>query len=317
MHLNVQSTRLFPKNLGADAYVLTGIAARCDWVFLSDTAQPQTHLVRRVETRAPRHVYLSLRSPAVALKGFVEQVLPLLEDSFVLVSGSEDVTLPNQIDARWNSFADTCPGAVDAILAAPGLTHWFVENLDDATNSKMSPLPLGMVFPDPEATDWIAIPPHIPFSERPIRVLCGHRVRSGAQWDARKRITQTAREHWADWCTVLEEEVTEADFLALMQDHAFVICAEGGGLDPSPKAWQTLLHGSAPIIRSSPTASAYADLPVAFVPDWRPEDLTRRKLADWHSALASRFDAPEARTQIHARLGIEYWWAKIQERARP
>lgn len=37
--------------------------------------------------------------------------------------------------------------------------------------------------------------------------------------------------------------------MRLMQSHAFVLCAEGGGVDPSPKAWQAILHGAIPIIR--------------------------------------------------------------------
>ena len=45
----VLSTRLFPKGQGADAYRLTGVAARCDWVLLSDTAAPEVALARRVD----------------------------------------------------------------------------------------------------------------------------------------------------------------------------------------------------------------------------------------------------------------------------
>ena len=34
------STRLFPKNAGASTYRLTGLAAMCDWVILSDNKVP-------------------------------------------------------------------------------------------------------------------------------------------------------------------------------------------------------------------------------------------------------------------------------------
>src|SRR5690606_38296292 len=90
------STRLFPKNRGADAYVVNGIARRCDWVVLSDRQPPQASLVRQVETEAPRHVFVSLREPFQALAFFIERVLPMIRGPFVLVSGSEDASLPRQ-----------------------------------------------------------------------------------------------------------------------------------------------------------------------------------------------------------------------------
>jgi hypothetical protein len=61
--LEVMSTRLFPKNQGAGAYVLNGIAGRCDWVVASDMQEPHALLVQRVLTDSPRHVFLSMRSP--------------------------------------------------------------------------------------------------------------------------------------------------------------------------------------------------------------------------------------------------------------
>ncbi|MEN9063000.1 hypothetical protein [Ponticoccus litoralis] len=36
------TTRLFPKAGGADRYRISGLAARCDWVVLSDTQPPVT-----------------------------------------------------------------------------------------------------------------------------------------------------------------------------------------------------------------------------------------------------------------------------------
>ena len=98
--IEVHSTRLFPKFQGAQAYVPTGIAARCDWVVLSDDEKPHTSLLRRVDTRSPRPVFLSMRSPFEALNFFHDEVLPAIEAPFVLVSGSEDVTIPNQLDLR-------------------------------------------------------------------------------------------------------------------------------------------------------------------------------------------------------------------------
>ena len=56
-----QQTRLFPKNLGADKYVLTGIAKKCDWVVLSDTQSPKAHLIKNLPGNYPKTIFLSLR----------------------------------------------------------------------------------------------------------------------------------------------------------------------------------------------------------------------------------------------------------------
>lgn len=315
MKLNIHSTRLFPKGKGARAYALSGIASRCDWVVFSDKAHPQTSLFKNVATDSPRHIFLSLRAPAIALRMFVQDILPLLNQKFVLVTGSQDVTVPHQSDHRWPSFDKSCPGLISAILSHPCLEHWFAENLDDDRDTRFSPLPLGMVFPNGYPVDGLAVPTHRPLAEKPLRILCGHRVRQGPQWELRKRISQLAKRSWSSWCTILDEPVSEADFLNLMKNHAFVLCAEGGGLDPSPKAWQTILHGSIPIVRSTPTSSGYSNLPVAFVPEWCAENLTENRLRTWHARFAPLHDIPENRERVLERLCIDYWWERIREKA--
>ena len=46
----------------------------------------------------------------------------------------------------------------------------------------------------------------------------------------------------------------------------FTICVHGGGIDPSPRAWEAIMRGSIPIIRESPVAEAYRMLPVVIIP---------------------------------------------------
>src|SRR5690606_499932 len=212
------STRLFPKNRGADAYVVNGIAGRCDWVVLSDRQPPQATLVRQVETDSPRHVFVSLREPFQALAFFIEQVLPMIQGPFVLVSGSEDVSLPRQIDQRWRSFDPAERGHVQSLLEDPRLLHWFAENLDQA-HPRMSPLPVGLVFPESPAVPHVAVPVIPATGSRPTRVLCAHRVREGAQWDIRREVSALCA-GLGSTCTVVREELPEEEFVSLLQAHA-------------------------------------------------------------------------------------------------
>ncbi|WP_204115935.1 hypothetical protein [Shimia biformata] len=313
--LIVQSTRLFPKGQGADAYRIEGIAARCDWVFLSDWIQPQTHLVRNTGTDTPRHIFLSLRAPQIALRRFAEDILPRLSQDFILVSGSEDATLPQQIDHRWprgdGQFADD----VRAILDSPYLRHWFVENLDTDGIARMSPLPIGLVFPEGYPETGIAVPPTTPLGQRPLRVLCAHHHREGPQWEPRRHVSGLAKHAWSDWCTVLDAPIPLPDYLRLIDGHAFVLCVEGGGLDPAPKAWHALLHGAIPIMRRNPTSDGYADLPVVHVPDWTEDSLSLEKLQLWQAQYAPRQDDPDKRRALLEQLGLDYWWEKIRQKA--
>ncbi len=311
----LHSMRLFPKLQGATAYGLSGIAARCDWVLHSDMHPPFTHLHRAQNTDAPLHIFLSLRNPFAALTAFESDVLPKLHKPFVLVSGSEDCTLPRQVDQRWRSFSDTERRTIAAILAHPLLVHWFTENLDDDSDPRFSPLPTGMVYPEaPPTMRSLKSPPTI--HDRPLQVLCGHRSRIGPQWDLRRAVTAYAQTDWASFCTIPVRDQPEADFLALMQSHTFVLCVEGGGLDPSPKAWQAILHGAIPIVRKTGTYKAYSQLPIAFVDSWQADSLSPARLLEWRENLAAFYDLPALRSQTMARLGLTYWWDQITAMVR-
>lgn len=304
----VLSTRLFPKGEGADAVRITGVAARCDWVIASDRRPPFVTLHRR--TAQPRTVFLSLRFPLHALRMLADELLPRIAGPFVVVSGSEDATVPHQVDRRWAPFDDEMRGAIARILAHPGLRRWHAENLDDGSDPRFSPLPLGRVFPD---GDVQPLEPHAPATgTRPLRMLCSQRIRAGAQWDARRTVADLCRGPWRSWTTLLEEEVDEAGFIAEVRRHAFVLCVEGGGLDPSPKAWQAIEHGAIPIIRRTALAPAYGRLPVAMVPGWQADAIDAATLAGWRSRYAPAHDDPPRRADVVERLTLDYWWRRIE-----
>lgn len=305
------SVRLFPKGFGADANRLTGIAARCDWVVLSDLNEPRVELRKPNPTDSPAVIFLSLRCPVDALHYFHAEVLPKLQAPFVLVSGSEDVTLPAQTDCRWSPFQAETRRVIDEIAGSPLLLHWFAENLDSKFSDRVSPLPSGNVFPDNKIQPGPDLS-HIPLlGPRPLKVLCGHRVRSGDQWKPRKTVTALAEREWSGFTTNLTDEVSGQDYYQMMTEHSFVLCVEGGGVDPSPKAWEALQHGAIPIIRRSALWEAYRDLPCVMVDDWAAGSLSPERLETWKSELQDRFDTPEKRVELAYRLSSDFWWRKI------
>lgn len=312
--LNLLSTRLFPKDLGASEYQITGIAAKCDWVVLSDRCLPQIHVHKNFDVDEPNSIFLSMRAHEIALRYFVRDILPKLRKPFVLITGSEDATMPNQIDQRLVQLNEDDRDCIQSLLKHPLLLRWAVENLDDASHPLTMPIPTGMIYTDdPKIRATVDVPYCSKLRSRPLNILCGHRVRDGGQWDLRKSISETARANWSDWCTVLDEEVPEPEFLDLIKSHSFVLCAEGGGLDPSPKAWQSILHGAIPIIRKSALYSAYRQLPVAFVDDWSKESITPLQLVKWRTDLIKHYDEPDLRKKVLEKLCVDYWWKQVMD----
>lgn len=284
---------------------------------LSDSVSPFVHLHKNSDTDKPRHIFLSLRSPYEALGYFCDHILPVLNAPFVLVSGSEDVTIPNQLDKRFRRFNDYEQQIIQKILDNPHLIHWFAENLDDASHPKMSPLPLGILFKDGIPETGVAIPTIPPLASRPLKVLCAHRIRDDKQCDTRRYVSKLAKAHWSDFCTCLDHEVPEAEFVELLRKFAFVLCVEGGGIDPSPKAWQAIMFGAVPIILDSALKDAYVQLPVVFVSKWEGSCLNIEMLKKWHHIFSAFHDDPQQRKKVIERLGIDFWWSKIQALAPP
>lgn len=307
----MHNTRLFPKNLGAAAYKLTGVAARCDWTIMSDQKEGDFH-VHGDLSRPPRTVFLSMRGFFASIPYFYEEILPKIETPFILVTGSEDLTIPNQIDNRWRAFHPNEKEMIYRILTDDRLIHWFAENRDEVL-PRMSSLPLGYVFHDGQTNSVsVEVRPRVPVRERPLRALCSHRTRIGPQSETRHQVTKLCRQRFNHMTTVVEQEVSYAEFLGLIEEHAFILCVQGGGIDPSPKAWTAIANGSIPIVASSPLDDAYSQLPVAIVDGWDEHSLSEDRLHAWIDTLAPYYDDPKLRYDVLERLQLDYWWKQIE-----
>jgi cephalosporin hydroxylase len=303
-------TRLFPKGQGAAAYEITGLAARCDLVILSDEAAPQVHAVAR-KSGPPQTVFVSLRNPEPAIAYLHDTVLAGLERPVVVISGSSDRTFPVQRDYRWSDYGPETHQKIRALLAHPMIRRWYAENLSERGHDKLSPIPLGLVFRTAGDRDRFEASP-APFDTRLVRALSAQRVRQGPQWWLRQRVSDLAAGPWAEFCTHLDEEVPERDFIDHLRRHAFVLCVDGGGIDPSPKAWMSMLNGAVPIIRSTPLDEAYRLLPCIIINDWDEPALTQAFIQEQFEHWRARLDSPEMRQEIDRRLSLDYWWAAIR-----
>lgn len=141
---------------------------------------------------------------------------------------------------------------------SPNILHVFSEN-HNKNHSRLSTLPCG--FPHTTTTNpslhLKSIQTHlkrfIPFEERPLRVLVSDRVRGGPWYRDRYLAREYCVNVSSSFCSTKleldhEPDGSHAKFVWSVQNSQFVMCTHGGGLDPSPKAWETVLIGSIPII---------------------------------------------------------------------
>ena len=112
----------------------------------------------------------------------------------------------------------------------------------------------------------------LPILRRPLKFLASDKVREGQGSMADRGAVQRMCLE-SPLCVVpqgLDPKmgIPHRDFLAMTASFPFITCVHGGGIDPSPKAWEALLVGTIPIIQQSTLDDAYERFPVMFVHEW-------------------------------------------------
>lgn len=239
-------------------------------------------------------------------ESFLRQEVLLALDGVTAVSGGSDATFPGQWDRR---HADRAPAQVKALIesiAQSGCTRWYAENLT-SRDKIFSPIP-GGVSPSPwrGSVSFVRTRPKRVFSET--LALCAHREgagrRAGPQFDERRKVSNLARKEWADFVQIPGRSVSLQEFRVLLRRNSFTLCVEGGGIDPSPKAFEALRQGSIPVIKESPTADAYRHFPVLVVEEWEEDRLSRDFLESESKAIRAAW--PDW-CEVVERMKLSYW----------
>lgn len=248
------------------------------------------------------------------LNEFLNFFLPRIArtNSFVLITGGSDETIPDQVDQRFPDYVSIgLTERLEKLHDDPRIIAWYVHNLDRYL-PKMIPLSVGYWEGNgtPMLRKCIQVDPGTDLRRRPLKALCIHRIRGGAQWEKRKLVSDLAIKHWSAFVDCIDY-IPKAQFASRIRDYSFVLCAQGGGLDPSPKAWVALLNGCIPIIEASPTADGYIGLPVVRIERWEPDSLNAERLFEWREELMPYFEDPELRRAVLNKLSLGYWLDQI------
>ena len=325
----------YPENC---AVVPISIATYCDWALLvpcfygNITILPRTifvhhlmlpHFIHYVLPNIPSHHRFVLVSSGT------DQTIP---------TSSGDIRFQ-----PLHGFSNTSDGGINWKLLTnhPQLIHWFCEN-HDLSHNKVSTLPTGVVEHTNAMKHVSNTTILIPILDRPIQYLVLHRTRTGmGQWALRMQITLLCMKEYPDYnnkthdfrhknpynssieyikthsneknplCllpnnTIHHDKrggISQDIYMKLVQSVSFVLCIQGGGLDPSPKAWESLMLGTIPIIQHSTLDDAYKQFPVIFVKNWlelfiEDKEVVRHRLEVLRQKLAPYYINPLLRAQV-------------------
>lgn len=312
----------------------SGISCYCDWVFTSSSFFGNV-------SKTPKIIFV------------VKDFLPLfwkfsrsIDSPFVLISAGGDITIPNNTDVRYQPYRNFGARSIawDAILRNSNLIHWFIEN-HDVSHSKVSTLPCGVVDHGPGSRNKHDLEMSMLLNEfkssripgpanKSIQVLSADRFRSGqGQWTDRGNVYFACKS--STFCTtgvknitfvpnstrIMETELSKDEFIRLVVSSKFVAMVHGGGLDPSPKAWEVMALGAIPILQRSPLENGYKKLPVVFVDSLldflhpNNESQSRKLMEEWECEWGPFFVHGSAlRNATLHRLTTAFWWDQVVEK---
>lgn len=239
-----------------------------------------------------------------AIPSFVNNLLPLINNNFILVSGDCDETIPNDIFTEEQFFE---------FINNEKLVHWFCQNMI-AKHKKITTIPIGLDYhtmvnrdiwgPKTTCADQEKILNLIKqkskhFSEREVKCYANFHFLMNTRYghdrlDAYTNINKNL---------VYYEKNKETRIKCWNKQikYGFVISPHGGGLD-CHRTWEALILGCIPIVKTSKIDHLFDDLPVLIVNDW--SELTQELLNETIKKFSNK-------TFNINKLTLEYWKKKI------
>lgn len=316
--------------IGAEIVWNRGIAARCDWrlpdefpagVGYRRVPDPIGHLM-------PPHLLNGLIERPEAfrevkdgdliwvrptwLQSFIDQVLPVVNAKFILVTADSDASMPSQFLAE----------ALE-ILEHSNVLHWYSQNCDGpGFLGRMSPLPIGVDFHTlcerPEWGESVLTPQQqeqmlqsvrkqlLPVRERIRKVYVDFAWQPSHLYHPSRR-QRVLAQILANECFVFQSKpLTRRELWRRWSQYSFVLSPHGVGLD-CHRTWEALACGNIVLVPSSPLDCMYEGLPVIPVKDWR--EITSSNLDLWLDRYCGcKID--------EEKLTSSYWVKKMRAKAR-
>ena len=285
---------------------LIGLCKRCDW-FIHNK-----QIINITNTSSPKLIFICGYLAHVAIPYFVNNLLPTITNKFVLIVASGDYTFPHgRGDIRYHEYKN-CQKEIATLLKSDLLIHIFVENLD-TQHEKMSPILLGFSYPtfsiDLDSTEYY----YKNYDTRKHLLFACHKTRGGqGQWRDRKLADDLCKGKWNSF-TNFRENIDRTEFINELQDSKFCLCVHGGGYDPCPRFFESILYGAIPVIQHSPLDDAFKRFPVVFIDSLKENSLSKDFLESKHEELKGFYEG-EKRREVLYKLTTNYWLGLINEK---
>lgn len=281
-----------------------GILKSCD--YYSRKPQSSTKLLHNY---LPLENIKSMKNPSIyicskAALHFIDCMLPLIDFSFILVSGDCDETIPTEVltDDNFNK-----------LLNDSRLIHWFCQNMTIEHN-KITRIPIGLDYhtltirpmwgpcsscKEQEQVLIMIKNLSLPFWYRNIKCYGNFHFTMKSKFgydriDARRDINEKLIYYE-------EKKIPRPNTWVKQKNFAFVISPHGDGLD-CHRTWEALCLGCIPIVKTSSIDKLYDDLPVLIVKDWK--DITSELLNSTLLEFKIKFINNQF---IMDKLKLDYW----------
>lgn len=258
---------------------------------------------------------------------FYKEILPVIQNPFVLVVTDGDESFP--------SNSGLCLNEIEDFLANDLLIHIFAQNSDyTGLSNKVSHLPIGMDFhtvaykgidggwgekgspSDQEHTLKNILNELLPTDQRILGAFVDFQL-SDSMHGSFQRYLQFGEDRTSIFHRLMHTGLIEyAGFLRRTDlwkkkgKFVFSISPHGNGLD-CHRTWEDLVLGCIVIVKTSTLDPMYEGLPVVIVNDW--SEITKENLETWLSHYHDASTNPNYRE----KLTNSYWIKQIQDKAKP
>lgn len=281
-----------------------GLLKSCDYFSFT----PQSS-IRQLINYPELEKIKNIKNPSIyicssAIPHFINVMLPLIDFSFILVSGDCDETIPNEI-LNTNNFIN--------LINDKRILHWFCQNMTIEHN-KITKIPIGLDYHTMNTNPiWGGIvttleQENILINIKDKALLFYHReikCYANFHFSMNTKLGYDRRDAYQklnkDIIYYEENKVSRLDTWNKQKDFAFVICPHGGGLD-CHRNWEALCLGCIPIVKTSKIDNLYKDLPVLIVEDWNIIDnnLLNKTINDYKKKFENNYFNME-------KIKLKYW----------
>jgi hypothetical protein len=281
-----------------------GILKSCDFYSLTPYSS-----ITQLLNYLPLENIKTIKNPSIyictsAILHFINSMLPLIDFSFILVSGDCDETIPQEILNNIDFLK---------LVNDKRLIHWFCQNMT-IDHRKITRIPIGLDYhtltvrplwgplssSDHQEKMLLMIKDKsLPFWNRNIKCYANFHFTMDTKlgYDRKDAVKAMNKE----LIYYEEKPVSRLITWNKQKDYAFVICPHGGGLD-CHRNWEALCLGCIPIVKTSSIDNLYNDLPVLIVKEWQV--ITNELLNDTISTFKAKIENNEFNIE---KLKLSYW----------